>query len=481
MEKKELDQLGDVLDAQLKQHGLSRRDALKLAGLSSAAFLLNPTAATAATVAHASRVRGKILIVGGGAAGCSLANALVKRLSSPDITLIEPNPQSVTYQPGQTFVATGVYKLEDIVAQTADFLPKEVTWIQDSVVAFEPETNKVQTANSGAISYDFLVVATGAQVNYEAIKGLKKEMIGQGGIGSIYTAQGAQKTWGVLQEFVAKAKAGQKVAGVFSHPNTPIKCGGAPKKIMYLTHDRLKEAKARENATLTFYPNGSLMFDVPQYHEAIVKQYEARDMHWKYRHNLVAVDAANKVATFDHHYLVKGEWDEDLEEFEMIPKTEHVEVPYDFLHVTPPMSAPDAVRNSSLAWQRGSAAIGGWVEVEKETLQHYRYPNVFALGDVAGIPMGKTGGSVRKQYNVCAQNLIAVMEGKEPKAKYDGYTVCPLVTGIGTVMMAEFDWSGKPTPSVPLLDPAKERWLWWFMKVYMLKPMYFHGMLKGRA
>jgi len=481
MEKRELDALCDVLDTELKQHGLSRRDALKLAGLSSAAFLLNPSASVGATSAAASSVTGKILIVGGGAAGCSLANALVKKISSPDITLIEPNPQSVTYQPGQTFVATGIYKLEDIVAQTEDFLPKEVKWIKDSVVSFDPENNTVETTANGQIRYDFLVVATGLQLHYETIDGLTKEMIGTEGIGSIYTPQGALKTWGVLQEFVAKAKSGQKVAGVFSHPNTPIKCGGAPKKIMYLTHDRLKEAKARENATLTFYPNGGLMFDVPEYHDAIIKQYEVRGMEWNYRHNLIGVDASKKIATFDHHYLVKGAWDEDLEEFEMIPEAKRVEVPYDFLHVTPPMTAPDAVRNSSLAWQRGSAAAGGWVEVEKETLQHYRYPNVFALGDVAGIPMGKTGGSVRKQYTVCADNLIAVMNGKEPKAKYDGYTVCPLVTGIGTVMMAEFDWSGKPTPSFPLLDPSQERWLWWIMKVYMLKPMYFHGMLKGRA
>jgi sulfide:quinone oxidoreductase len=250
---------------------------------------------------------------------------------------------------------------------------------------------------------------------------------------------------------------------------------------MYLTHDRLKEAGARENATLTFYPNGGSMFGVPEYHEAILNQYKERDMKWNYRHNLIGVDAKAKVATFNHHYLVQGEWDEDLEEYEMIPQSKIVEVPYDFLHVTPPMTAPDVVANSPLAWQRGSAAVGGWVEVIKETLQHARYPNVFALGDVAGIPMGKTGGSVRKQYPVCGENLIAVMEGKEPKAQYGGYTVCPLITSIGTVMLAEFDWSAKPTPSFPILDPVQERWIWWILKVYMLKPMHFHGMLKARG
>jgi len=163
----------------------------------------------------------------------------------------------------------------------------------------------------------------------------------------------------------------------------------------------------------------------------------------------------------------------------MIPMSEKVERDYDFIHITPPMRAPDAVKNSSLAGQRGSASKGGWVEVNKETLQHTRYANVFALGDVAGIPMGKTGGSVRKQYKVVAENLVALMEGNDLNSKYAGDTVCPLVTGLGTVMLAEFDWSAKPTPSFPL-DPTVERYIWWLLKVYLLKPMTMYGMLPGR-
>ena len=476
-----IDQLCKQLDQELNKRGISRRDALKLAGVGTASFLLNPSEASAATKAIASSdAKGKIVIVGGGAAGCSIASLLVNKLSNSDITVIEPNPNSVSYQPGQTLVAAGVWSPDDIVGDSKDFLPSEAKWVQDSVVELDPDHNKVITAKNGEIKYDFLVVATGLQLNYEKIEGLNRDIIGTNGIGSVYFAEGAGKTWPLIQEFVTSAKSGKKVEGVFSHPNTPIKCGGAPKKIMYLTHARLEEANARKNATLTFYPNGGKMFGVPEYHEAIVKQFEARDMKWHYKHNLVAVDPGKKVATFDKKYLVKGEWDEDLEEFDMIPQVKQIEVPFDFLHVTPPMSAPDVVKASPLSWKRGSASKGGWVELNKETLQHTRYSNVFGLGDVAGIPMGKTGGSVRKQYTVAAQNLIDVMGGKAPTAKYGGYTVCPLITDIGTVMLAEFDWSKKPTPSFPL-DPSKERWIWWILKVYMLKPMYFYGMLKGRG
>jgi len=221
-------------------------------------------------------------------------------------------------------------------------------------------------------------------------------------------------------------------------------------------------------------PNGDNMFDVKEYHDAIVKQFEARDMKWNYRHNLIAVDPVKKIATFDKHWDEKGAWDPELEEDSIVKKSEKIEIPFDFLHITPPMRAAEEIANSPV----GSAK--GWVPVDKERLQHVKYPNIFALGDIAAVPMGKTGGSVRKQYKVVVENIISMMNGKELSAKYGGYTVCPLVTSIGAVMLAEFDWSKKPTPSFPL-DPTQERWIWWLLNVYLLKPMTQYGILPGRA
>ncbi len=243
---------------------------------------------------------------------------------------------------------------------------------------------------------------------------------------------------------------------------------------MYLTNSRLVEAGARENAELTFYPNGSTMFGVKEYHDAIVKQFKQRGMKWNYKHNLTGVDLKNKIATFDKKWLEKGAWDEDLEEYDMILKHQDVEVPFDLLHITPPMKAPDEIGKSPV----GSGK--GYVPVNKETLQHVKYDNVFAIGDIAAVPMGKTGGSVRKQYKVLVDNLISLMEQKPLTSKYEGYTVCPLITDIGKVMLAEFNWTKKPTPSFPL-DPTQERYIWWLLKVYALKPMTMYGMLSGRA
>jgi sulfide:quinone oxidoreductase len=491
MDYKYINNMLSEMDKDLSSKGMSRRDAMKLAGISGAGFILGGTSNLEAATEEKqtpSTAKGKIVIVGGGLAGMSTAARLTLNLKNPDITVIEPEKLSVSYQPGQTLIGAGIWDESDIAYNRDDFVPDGVKLIEDKVIGFTPQKNFVTTAKGQKVEYDYLIVATGLQLDWERLEGLEAvgrgfstgdnskllNHLGDSGVCSIYTAEGATKTWEQMQKYVAQAKSGKKTKFLFTDPDTPIKCGGAPKKIMYLTNARLKEAGARQNAELTFYPNGGAMFGVPEYHDAILEQFKREDFKWHYRHNLVGVELENKMAIFDSKWQEKGEWDPVLKEFEVIAKHERIKVPYDFLHITPPMVGPREVRESDI----GSAA--GYVPVNKETLQHVQYKNIFAIGDIAAVPMGKTGGSVRKQYKVLVENLIAKMEGRPLKSKYEGYTVCPLITDIGTVMLAEFDWTVTPTPSFPL-DPLVERWVFWLMKVYALKPMTMYGMLSGRA
>jgi len=491
MDKKYIEKMLSKMDEDLISKGISRREAMKLAGLSGAGLFMGST--TSANAEDEKKVvktnaKGKIVIVGGGLAGMSTAARLTLNMNDPDITVIEPQELSVSYQPGQTLVGGGIWDEDDIAFERDNFVPDGVKVIKEKAIIFNPQENKLTTDKGTVVSYDYLILAMGLQLDFERIKGLEEagraysagdnerllKALGDDGICSIYTAKGATKTWEQMQKYIAQAKSGKKTKFLFTHPSTPVKCGGAPKKIMYLTNARLKEEDARENAELVFYPNGGAMFGVPEYHDAILEQFKREKFEWHYRHNLIEVDKKNKIATFDSKWQEKGPWDPVMKDYEVIPKHEKIKVSYDFLHITPPQLAPREIAESDLGSSKG------WVPVNKETLQHIRYENVFSLGDVAQVPMGKTGGSVRKQYKILVDNLISLMNGKTLEAKYAGYTVCPLITDIGTVMLAEFDWTVKPTPSFPL-DPTVERWIWWLMKIYALKPMTMYGMLSGRA
>lgn len=462
------------------QEGLSRRDALKMMALSPvAASVLAGTAAPTALEAAASNAVGKIVIVGGGSGALMVLARLRRALAKPDITIIAPNEKHV-YQPGQIFVAAGEYAPEDIIFDNTGYIGDDVTWIKDEAATFDPDNNNVTTKNGTVVTYDYLVVATGVQYHYEQIEGLTSDMIGQNGISSVYlsdlaagTAEGGTITHEWFKAVHEAAKT-SKPRVICTQPSTPLKCGGAPQKILYLSDDFLKRDKL--SADFTFATAGEKLFALPEIDAAIQKvQKGYGNITNKFGHELIRIDAAKKIATFHHKYQVQGEFDKEYNEYEMIDKEEEVDMEYDFIHITPPTAAVDAVANSLLGWQKGTAK--GWLEVDRETLQHRRYKNVFGIGDVCGIPIGKTGGSARHQGPIVVGNLISIMEKKEPSLKFDGYTVCPLKVSYGEIIMAEFNYEGL-APSFPL-DPAQPRWVWWAFDLYMLQPMYRYLMLNG--
>jgi sulfide:quinone oxidoreductase len=111
-------------------------------------------------------------------------------------------------------------------------------------------------------------------------------------------------------------------------------------------------------------------------------------------------------------------------------------------------------------------------------MQHTRFPNVFSLGDVCSAPNSKTAAAVRKQAPVVVRNLLNGIAGRQAEGGYDGYASCPLTTALGKVIMAEFIYGGKVTPTLPL-NPAKERWVNWWIKKTGLPIFYYQYMLKG--
>jgi sulfide:quinone oxidoreductase len=389
----------------------------------------------------------KVLIVGGGTGGIAVAARLARALPKGSVALFEPS-ETHYYQPLFTLVGGGAAHLSDTHRPTASLIPDGVRWIKERVEQIDPARNTVETAEA-IYRYDYLVMSPGIHVDWAAIPGLL-EGLGRNGVCSNYSERYVETTWKAIRSF----KGG---TAIFTFPSTPIKCGGAPQKIMYLAEDYFRRNGVRQDSRIVFASAGQTIFGVRKYAASLERIIRERGIETLFEHDLVAVDADLQIATFKK------------------TKTgERVEMRFDLLHVTPPMRAPDLVRNGPLA----SAA--GWIDVDKATLQHVRYPNVFALGDASSLPTSKTGAGIRKQAPVLVGNLLAAMRGEPLTARYDGYTSCPLVTGYGKLILAEFDYEGNPQETFPF-DQSKERHSMYILKKHVLPKLYWHGMMRGRS
>ncbi|NNL99590.1 MAG: NAD(P)/FAD-dependent oxidoreductase [Gammaproteobacteria bacterium] len=394
----------------------------------------------------------QVVIVGGGSAGITVAATLKRKAHGKalDVAIIEP-AEAHYYQPAFTLVGAGSYPLAKTRRSEQSLIPADVTWIRDAAAGFDPENNTVSLASGDIVSYDYLVACPGLELNWEKIDGAQ-EALGRNGVSSNYSPAHAEYTW----ENVQKLKAGD--TALFTQAPLPFKCPGAPQKAAYLAADHLKRNGILADCNVHFLTHAPGMFAVPLFAKELVKVAARYGIHTHFQHNLVAVDADNKQATFE---VVGGD-----------KEGERISMAFDMLHMTPPQSPPAVVKESALAND------GGFIDVHQHTMQHNRYPNVFGLGDAGSSPNSKTAAAVRKQAPVVVRNLLTLIEGGDLEEGYDGYAACPLTTAYGKVLMAEFCYGGKVTPTFPL-DPRKERGSYWWIKETGLPMFYWNYMLKG--
>ena len=391
-----------------------------------------------------------ILILGGGTAGLTVASQLANRIGGRDIAIVEPS-KTHYYQPLWTLVGGGIFPREASARDEADLMPDKVTWIHDAATAVDPEKRIVATSTSGTLTYDFLVVAPGVVLQWAKIPGLA-ESVGKPttGVTSNYSYNTVASTWDAIRSF-------RGGTALFTEPVTPVKCGGAPQKIMYLAEETFRANGVREQSRVVFMNAKPALFTAPYYIPALERVINSRGMEVQLGQELIALRPDAREAVFRN---VKAGSEQVMH--------------YDMVHVTPPMAPPEFVRVSTLA------NADGWVEVDKFSLQHVRYPEVFGLGDASSLPTSKTGAAIRKQAPVVVNNLLAVRAGQRLTTRYDGYTSCPVVTGRGKLIMAEFNYAKEPIETFPV-DQRAERFSMYALKAHMLPRLYWHGMLRGRA
>jgi sulfide:quinone oxidoreductase len=400
---------------------------------------------------HSGRIiNADILVIGGGTAGIGLVASLLKRSPYLNITVIEPSLQHY-YQPSWTLVGGGAFKLRNSVRSMSSVMPRQVRWLRAAVVKVMPQSRMLSLDDGRNVTFQNLIVCPGLRLAWEKIEGLQ-ETLGQNGVTSNYSFKHAAYTWELVRQ-LRKGKA------IFTQPGNPIKCAGAPQKALYLSCDHWLKRGVLKKLDVEFNLAGAALFGVAAFIPPLMKYIEKYRARLVFNSNLVKVDGPSQTAWFE---VKSADGSTTLEA-----------KPFDLLHVVPPQVPPDFVSRGPLA------DATGWCEVDPLSLQHVRYPYVFALGDVCSTSNAKTAAAARKQIVVVAENLLALREYKSLPLKYDGYGACPLTVEKGKVVLAEFGYAGKLLPTFSL-DPTVPRRSAWFLKATLLPWFYWNGMLKGR-
>ncbi|MEL6361738.1 MAG: FAD/NAD(P)-binding oxidoreductase [Pseudomonadota bacterium] len=431
---------------------IERRTALSLIAAGAASAAVGTRGETQERI----RTSAHIVILGAGAAGTALANRLSRRLDGAQITIVDGREEH-WYQPGFTLIATGLKPRDYAVSRTTDWLSRGVNLRPHYATSIDPESKTVSLGDGETSAYDYLIVATGLVLDHGAIEGFSLDLVGKEGIGALYAGPDfAQQTWRAAAAFVETGG-----VGLFTRPATEMKCAGAPLKHTFLVDDLARRAGTRGTMELTYAAHDNALFGVPIVSEKVRMLFGAREVKTEFSQVLQSLDPGARRAVFSTPGGL-------------------VEREYDYIHVIPPQRAPDVVRQSGLSWT-DRWPDQGWVEVDQHSLRHRRYPEVFAAGDVAGVPKGKTAASAKWQVPVVEAQLVAQIASDTTDAAYTGYTSCPLITRVGRAMLIEFDYNNDLVPSFPgVVAPLEELWVSWLMKEVALKATY-NAMLRGKA
>jgi len=453
------------------KHQLNRRDALKLAGIGGASVLLGSSEAQASATGPQKKPSKKkplrIVIIGGGMAGTTLAYRLRRAITWPKITVFEPLRNSAWYQPGLTMMGTGLWCEKYLEYKRKEFIPEGITWVESSVTSVDTQNNSVKDATGKETPYDYLVIASGAVLDYAAIDGLEGEIaslqmlekkaawMDDPSVGSIYYFHGAAQLHEQFNTIVQKAvelKEG-KLTLLFTQQSISVKSPGAAKSALFTLVHKLKDAGVRKKVELVVTSGDGKLSANEKYDAVYRKEFKKEGIVFKTA-MLSHVDLTSRTVTFD-----SGDTQT-----------------YDYLHITPSMKADEHLAQSGLT------DSNGWIEVEESTLQHKRFSNIFAVGDAAGTSALKTGAAIVDQVKTVVDTIRSIDEGKKPTVTYEGYGCDTILcTKKKSVLFEAYDKHKNPLGLLEFLNPLKCHEVYWYLNSRMLKPYVMYGVMRGWA
>jgi sulfide:quinone oxidoreductase len=365
----------------------------------------------------------KLLILGAGTAGTTIANKMRRKLPAKEwkITIVDEDKVHY-YQPGFLYIPFGYCKREDIVKPKQKFLPSGIDALFQKIDSIDAENNKVILDNSDVLDYDILIIATGTRIVPEETTGLKGELWHKS-VFDFYTIEGAEK----LAEYFRTWEGGNLVINV---ADNPIKCPVAPLEFSFFSDSFFTERGIRDKVNITYVTPLSGAFTKPRASKLLGNLLERKNISLVSDFFLGEVDNTNKV----------------------IRDFGGREVPFDCL-VTIPLHGGDPVIAKS-----GLGDEFGFVRADKESLQSLKHKNVFVIGDAGNYPSSKAGSVAHFQSEILEENLLCFIEGKEFTAKFDGHSNCYIETGKGKAALIDFNYTTEPLPGffpLPFIGPFR--------------------------
>jgi len=391
----------------------------------------------------------KLVILGAGTGGTVMANHLRKRLAREEwaITVIDRDDEHY-YQPGFLFIPFGFYTKKDIVKPRSKFLPKGVTFIVAEIDRINPTGNEVLLRGGRKVGFDYLIVATGAEIVPSETPGM---LDGWGEtIFDFYTPDGAAA-------LAAKLKTFQGGTIVVHVNETPIKCPVAPLEFAFFCDACLRRHGKRDKVEIVYVTPLSGAFTKPVASQILGNLLDKKKIRMVTDFNAERIDAAGrKLICFDGR-----------------------EVPYDLLVTVPTNMGSEMIERS------GMGDEFRFLPTDPNTLRSKKYENIFALGDATDLPTSKAGSVAHFQAEILVKNIIRAIEGKDLLPDFDGHSNCFVEMGRGKAILIDFNYDTEPLPGrfpfpvigpLPLLTPS--RFNHWGKLAF--RWVYWHMLLRGR-
>ena len=392
----------------------------------------------------------KLVILGAGTAGTMVANRLNRQLDMDQwqITLVDQDPVHY-YQPGYLFIPFGVYSRKDVVKPKSSFIPPQIKLIQSTIEIIEPDANRVRLVNGAVLEYDFLIIATGADIHPEETPGLAEDEWGKS-IHTFYSLEGSL----ALAQKLRTWEGGRLVVNVVENP---IKCPVAPLEFLMLADWYFHERGIRDRVELVYATPLPGAFTKPMASKMLGEMLDKKGIKVEPEFLIERADPdAKKIISYDER-----------------------EVEYDLLVSIPLNKGAEVVGKSGLGDELN------YSPVNKYTFLSDKFANIFVLGDASNAPASKAGSVTHYAIDLFGENFARYTQGQELLPTFDGHANCFVESGYGKGVLIDFNYTQEPLPGrfpLPGVGPftlLEESEINHWGKL-MFRWMYWNILLKGQ-